>query len=43
MDIRNLLYIVARMMGDYRAIKKGKAAQRIGRRILGKITGRLFK
>jgi hypothetical protein len=42
MDIRNVLYILARAMGDYRAIRKGKAGQRIGRRIIGKILGRLF-
>jgi hypothetical protein len=42
MDIRNVLYILARAMGDYRAIRNGKAGQRIGRRILGKVLGRLF-
>lgn len=43
MDIRNLLYIIARAMGDYRAIKNGRAGERIARRIVGKLTGRLFR
>jgi hypothetical protein len=45
--MRNFLYIVARIMGDVNAVKKGKVTRRIGRRAAGKITGKglgkLFK
>ena len=44
---RGLLYTLARLMGDVTAVKKGRVGNRIGRRIVGKITGRgignLFK
>jgi hypothetical protein len=45
--IRSILYFIARLLGDINAAQKGKIEQRIGRRILGKIfgrlTGRIFK
>lgn len=44
---RNLLYRLARALGDINAVKKGKIGQRIGRRAIGRfigqILGRLFK
>jgi len=44
---RGFLYILARILGDVNAVKKGKAGRRVGRRAAGKVTGRglgkLFK
>lgn len=45
--MRNLLYKLARLMGDVNAVKKGRVGRRVGRRVAGKATGRglgkLFK
>lgn len=41
--IRSVLYKVAKYLGDYNAIRKGKIKQRIKRRIAGKITGRMMR
>jgi hypothetical protein len=38
--IRNLLYILARLLGDVNAVKKNKVGRRLGRRAAGKATGR---
>lgn len=47
MGFRGLLYTLAKLMGDYNAVKKNKVGRRIGRRVAGKVTGRtlgkLFK
>jgi hypothetical protein len=40
MNLRSMLYKIARIMGDWNAIKKGRVARRIGRRAAGKVTGR---
>jgi hypothetical protein len=40
--VRTILYGSAKILGDISAIIKGKVLQRIGRRIAGKITGRLI-
>jgi len=44
---RGFLYILARILGDVNAVKKGKVGRRVGRRAAGKVTGRglgkLFK
>ena len=37
---RGWLYWLAKLIGDYRAIKTGRIAQRIGWRVSGKLTGR---
>lgn len=44
MNFRGFLYFLARGIGDANAVQKGpKATQkRIGRRIVGKLTGRLI-
>jgi len=46
-SIRGWLYFFARILGDINAVKKGKVGRRIGRRAVGKLTGRglrrLFK
>jgi len=40
MGVRSWLYLVARLMGDYNAVKKGRVGRRIGRRVAGRATGR---
>jgi hypothetical protein len=37
---RGWLYLIARLLGDVNAVKKGTAGKRIGRRLAGKATGR---
>jgi hypothetical protein len=37
---RGLLYLIARLLGDYQAVRKGKVARRVARRAAGKVTGR---
>ncbi len=45
--MRNILYFIAKILGDFNAVQKGKVGKRIVRRIAGKATGRglgrLFK
>ena len=47
MNIRSVLYTLAALIGDYRAIKHNRVGQRIARRLAGRATGlllgRLFK
>jgi hypothetical protein len=44
---RGILYWIARLLGDYQAVKKGKVGKRIARRTTGKVLGKgmrkLFK
>lgn len=40
--IRSILYTVAKILGDFNAVQKGKLGERILRRILGKATGRFI-
>jgi len=40
--MRSLLYLIARLLGDASAVKKGRVGKRIGRRIAGKATGRIL-
>jgi len=42
MSIRSLLYLVARLMGDYNAVQKNRIRRRIGVRVAGKVSGRLL-
>jgi hypothetical protein len=42
-SVRGWLYLIARLMGDVNAVKKGRIGRRIGRRVAGKATGRLFR
>ena len=37
---RGLLYTLAKSMGDYNAVKKGKVGKRVGRRVAGKATAK---
>ena len=34
---------LAKLMGDYNAVKKGKIGQRVGRRVAGKATGKAMR
>jgi len=43
MRLRSILYILARLLGDVNAVKKGKVGQRIARRAAWKITGRALR
>lgn len=40
--IRNLLYTVARLLGDINAAQKGKLPQRLLRRAAGKVAGTIL-
>lgn len=40
--IRTLLYGAAKILGDISAFQRGKAKERIARRLAGKVTGRLL-
>ena len=40
---RGLLYSLAKLMGDYNAVKKGKVGKRVGRQVAGKATGKAMK
>jgi hypothetical protein len=40
---RGLLYTLAKLMGDYNAVKKGKVGKRVGRRVAGKATGKAMR
>lgn len=37
---RSGLYRIARLLGDFQAIRKGRVGRRVGRRVAGKFTGR---
>jgi hypothetical protein len=41
--IRRKLHKTNVILGDINAVKRGKIIQRIGRRIFGKLTGRLMR
>lgn len=43
MKIRSLLYLVARLLGDVNAVRRGRIGQRIVRRVAGKATGRAMR
>ena len=40
--MRYLLYLIARLLGDINAVQEGRVGKRVGRRIVGKGTGRLL-
>lgn len=41
--MRGILYLIARLLGDVNAVKKGKVAQRAGRRAAGRFAGKGMK
>ena len=40
---RGLLYTLAKLMGDYNAVKKGKVGKPVGRRLTGRATGKAMR
>jgi|TARA_B100001964_G_scaffold200434_1_gene227402 hypothetical protein len=40
--IRDWLYLVARVLGDVSAVRKGAVGKRIARRVAGKASGRIL-
>ena len=40
---RGLLYSLAKLMGDYNVVKKGKIGKRVGPRVAGKATGKAMR
>jgi hypothetical protein len=40
--IRNWLYTIAKILGDINAVKRGKVGERIQRRFLGRIFGKIM-
>ena len=40
---RGFLYTLAKLMGDYNAVKKGKGGKRGGRRVAGKATSKAMR
>jgi hypothetical protein len=40
--IRGWLYLIARLLGDVSAVRKGAVGKRIARRIAGKASGRIL-
>lgn len=43
MSFRSFLYFLARLLGDYNAVRRGRVGRRIGRRLAGKATGRAMR
>jgi hypothetical protein len=41
--MRSFLYLVAKLMGDINAVKRGRIGERIFNRSLGRLLTRLFK
>jgi hypothetical protein len=37
---RSALYSLARFLGDYQAVKRGRVGKRLARRAAGRVTGR---
>ena len=40
--MRNLLYLIARLLGDVNAVRKGRVIRRVARRVVGRAVGRGF-
>jgi hypothetical protein len=38
--VRSVLYTLARFLGDYEAVKRGRVEKRLARRTVGRVTGR---
>lgn len=41
--MRSFLYMLARLLGDVNAVRRGKVGKRIANKIIGRATGRLFR
>lgn len=43
MNLRGFLYWLARLLGDWNAIRRNRVGRRIGRRVTGRLAGKLFR
>lgn len=43
MSFRSTLYMMAKLLGDINAVKKGKTGKRIKRRVAGRAAGKLLR
>lgn len=43
MSFRAFLYLVAALLGDANAVKKGRVGRRVRRRVAGRIAGRALR
>lgn len=43
MGLKSNIYKILRILNDVNAVRKGRVKQRMGRRVSGKITGRLLR
>jgi hypothetical protein len=43
MKFRSFLYWLARLLGDYNAVRKGRVRERVVRRVAGKVTVRTMR
>lgn len=43
MKIRSILYLLARLLGDVNAVRRGRIGQRIVRRVAGRAAGRALR
>lgn len=41
--MRSFLYWLARILGDIKAIQKGRVGKRVKRRVLGRFLGKIFR
>ncbi|WP_035177224.1 hypothetical protein [Alkalihalobacterium bogoriense] len=41
--IRRTLYKISRLLGDVNAVKRGKVGKRMGRRVVGRATGKAIR
>jgi hypothetical protein len=41
-SFRSILYRLARILGDYQGVRRGRIGQRIRNRVVGRITGKLL-
>ena len=43
MSFRGFLYGWAKLLGDVNAVQKGRVGRRLGRRVVGQLTGRVLE
>ena len=42
-SLRSLLYMLARLLGDYEAVRKGRTGRRLTRRLAGRGTAKILR
>ena len=43
MNVRGMLYLIARLMGDYSAVRRGRVKERLINRGIGNVLARFFR